>query len=110
MKKTVQFVALAASLLLPAGGASMAAAASREREVLVTAIVGSKHPARPRVVVEDVVWTCTGNACTARIRDDPATRQRACYRLARMMGGVTSFDGPAGAMPAEELDRCNRRK
>jgi hypothetical protein len=110
MKKTIQFVALAASLLLPTGGTGMAAAASRERLVSVTAVVESKHPARPRVVVQDVLWTCTGNECTARMRDDPVTRRRACYRLARMMGGVMSFHGPAGAMPADELDRCNRRK
>lgn len=110
MNKTVHFVALTAALLLPAGSTDAAAAASRERLVPVTAVVGSKHPARPRVVVEDVLWTCTGNACSARIRDDPEARQRACSRLARMMGGVRSFDGPAGAMPAEELDRCNRRK
>lgn len=110
MKKTIQFIALAAALLLPTGGTGGAAAASRERVVSVTAVVGSKHPSRPRVVVKDVLWTCNGNVCTARMRDDPVTRQRACYRLARMMKGVTSFDGPAGAMPPEELDRCNRRK
>jgi hypothetical protein len=61
--------------------------------------------AQARMAASGVVWSCTGNACTApRSNSRPAI---VCARLAREAGVLTSFAVAGTAMSATDLERCN---
>ena len=58
------------------------------------------------VVVDGRLWTCSGNACTAR-GDDPRPAV-ACRKLARKLGPVTRFETSQIALDAAALASCNQ--
>ena len=58
------------------------------------------------VAVDGRMWSCTGNACTAR-GDDPRPAV-ACRKLARKLGPVTRFSTPQGELDAAGLASCNQ--
>lgn len=65
---------------------------------------------RPEVVLEDVVWTCTGTDCRGSLYGSgPRALARYCKTLARY-GKVTSFKTDAGAFAEAELLRCNKHR
>lgn len=110
MNRTSHIRVIAASLLLPLGiSTATAPAIARIEPVRTVATVEWDHRPRSRVVSDGIVWRCERTTCVALVHNDPATFLRACYRLARKIGAVASFQTPAGAMSEEDLDRCNRR-
>lgn len=111
MNRTSHIKIIAASLLLPLGiGTATAPAFARIEPVRTVATVERDYRARSQVVSDGIVWRCEGTTCVALVHNDPAAFFRACYRLARKIGAVASFETPAGAMSQEDLDRCNRRR
>lgn len=111
MNRTSHIRITAVTLLLPlAMGTATTPAFARVEPVRIGATVEWDHRPRPRVVSDGVLWRCDGTTCVAYVHNHPATFFRACYRLARKIGTVASFETPAGAMSQEDLDRCNRRR
>src|SRR5687768_7960835 len=58
------------------------------------------------VVIDGRMWSCSGNACTARA-DDPRPAV-ACRKLARKLGTVTRFATPQSELNAAGLATCNQ--
>ena len=58
------------------------------------------------MVIDGRMWSCTGNACTAR-GDDPRPAV-ACRKLARKLGPVTRFATPQAELDAAGLATCNQ--
>ena len=81
--------------------AAPAAAASQYRAELAA-------PAAPqRVIVRDVVWSCTGESCVAQqTTSRPATD---CSALAGHVGALKSFTVAGQALAANALEKCNAR-
>ncbi|MFM9978393.1 MAG: CC_3452 family protein [Sphingomonadaceae bacterium] len=60
-----------------------------------------------KIVVGDVLWACSGAACTtARITARPAI---ACAQVVKQIGAVSSFAVGETALNAEDLAKCNAR-
>ena len=58
------------------------------------------------VAIDGRMWSCAGNACTARAGDPrPAV---ACRKLARKMGTVTRFATAQTELNAAGLATCNQ--
>ena len=89
-------IVLAATATAPA-----LAQAGTMRAELATAQEGTSE-----VIVDGRVWTCDGNACTAR-GDDPRPAV-ACRKLARKLGPVTRFATSQSELNAAGLATCNQ--
>ena len=58
-----------------------------------------------KVIAGDLVWACSGTACTA---DKGTSRPlRICRDLNRKFGEVTNFSAKGELLAAEELAKCN---
>ena len=62
--------------------------------------------ANPEVIIDGRVWSCSGNACTAR--GDDARPAVACRKLARKLGPVSRFVTPQSELDAAGLASCNQ--
>ena len=60
----------------------------------------------PEVIIDGRVWSCSGNACTARGAD--ARPAVACRKLARKLGPVARFTTPQAELDATALASCNQ--
>ena len=58
------------------------------------------------IVIDGKVWSCAGNACTAR-GDDPRPAV-ACRKVARKLGPVTRFATARSELDAAGLAACNQ--
>jgi hypothetical protein len=76
------------------------AAAPRYTAKLVTAL---EAPAKK--VVNDVIWSCAGDTCSAPI--DGGRPLNTCIKVVKTFGQVTAFASPKGEFSAEDLQRCN---
>ena len=64
-------------------------------------------PAATRLVVKDVMWTCTAAACTgSQSNSRPAI---VCASLVRRVGALRSFSSAGMALSPEALGQCNAR-
>jgi hypothetical protein len=73
---------------------------------MMRAELAASHVGEREVVVDGRLWTCSGNACTARGNDPrPAV---ACRKLARKLGPVTRFETSQIALDAAALASCNQ--
>lgn len=92
---------LAAFTALAGAAAPASAAANQYRAELVA------PASTQRLIVRDVVWSCTGDACAAQqTTSRPATD---CSALAAHLGKVRSFAVAGQALPADALEKCNAR-
>ncbi|WP_068071219.1 CC_3452 family protein [Novosphingobium lentum] len=84
------------------------------------AITGTAHAATPtfytaalvkpvsapqHVIVDGVMWNCSGTECIAP-RDGSRTAN-VCARLVRKLGPVSRFATPQGDLAAADLTQCN---
>jgi hypothetical protein len=58
------------------------------------------------VVIDGKLWSCAGNACSAR-GDDPRPAV-ACRKVVRKLGPVTRFATPRSELDAAGLASCNQ--
>lgn len=70
-----------------------------------SATLATPLPAPRREIINGQVWRCEGDRCTAP--DDGARPMIACQRVVETFGAVSAFNGPKGALPPEQLARCN---
>ena len=98
MPRPVRLIAfaLAAALSVPA-----AAQAPTMRAEFAASQDGTKE-----VIIDGRLWSCSGNACTAR--GDDARPAIACRKLARKLGPVSGFATPQAELDAAGLATCNQ--
>lgn len=70
-----------------------------------SAKLASALPAPQSKVVNDVIWSCAGENCTAPL--DGGRAINTCIKVAKTFGQLSSFTGPKGEFSAEDLQRCN---
>lgn len=64
-------------------------------------------PAKPKIVLRDVVWNCGEGACSAgQSASRPAI---VCASLAKAVGPLRSFSVKGEALAGAELEKCNAR-
>lgn len=98
-------LALAGTVISFAATTSNAQAAGAERyQVQLAAAL----PAAKSKIINDVVWNCTGDSCSAQT--DGSRPVYTCVKVAKAFGPVAAFTGPKGALSAEELAACNAGK
>jgi hypothetical protein len=76
------------------------------QEPTMRAEFATTQDANPEVIVDGRVWSCSGNACTAR--GDDARPAVACRKLARKLGPVSRFVTPQSELNAAGLATCNQ--
>ncbi|WP_374528986.1 hypothetical protein [Novosphingobium sp.] len=70
-----------------------------------TAKLSTALEAPKQKVVNDVLWRCSGDSCSAPV--DGARPVNTCAKVVKAFGPVTSFATPKGELSAEDLQRCN---
>lgn len=60
------------------------------------------------MVIDGLVWRCSGSSCTGPAGNGRAGDQHVCHDLAKKVGIVASYAGTRGNLTTEELARCNR--
>ena len=91
-----RFALTLAAILLPAS----ASAATYSAKPLVPA-------AAKRIVVRDIVWNCGPVDCTGATEDSRPLVL--CQVLARKTGPIERFTVDGRALPASDLEACNKR-
>lgn len=82
-------------------------AASADRPSTVRATLVAPTSARNPIIGFSTTYTCTGTSCSGPASNARHGDERACRELARGAGPVASFEGLKGALPADQLARCN---
>jgi len=94
------FKTVCAAIVLSAGLAGAAYA----RDVFTARLDAPAQ--QSRVIVDQVIWNCDGDACTAR--PNRSASVRACRQFARATGArVTAYGSESAQLSADELARCN---
>jgi hypothetical protein len=89
---------LAAALLM-ASSAPAFAAAEHDARLAIPA-------PKSRIVVHDLLWTCSGQRCTAAAASD-SRPVIVCMALARELGTVLGFSTGGVTLDEADLARCN---
>ena len=97
---TKLFSALAAALVLSG------AAAAQDGAIRVTLAA----PVAQAGAVQGLAtrWTCTGTTCIGPMGNARLGDARACREAAKAVGTVTAYEGPRGALGADDLAKCNK--
>lgn len=98
-------LALAGTLISFAATTSNAYAGGAERyhAQLANALAAPKSK-----IINDVLWSCAGNSCTAEV--DGSRAIYTCIKVAKAFGPVAAFNGPKGDFSATEVAQCNSGK
>ncbi len=93
---------LAAFVLVAAPAAAQPAASPVRMRAELAAPLAQPE----QVYINGVVWACEGQTCLTGATDPrPAV---ACRKLARKVGAVARFTGPAAALDTAGLATCNQ--
>ena len=60
-----------------------------------------------RIIVGDVIWSCSESRCVAPLATIETFSNRVCKTLVRKVGPVASFTSQRRGFEPAELDRCN---
>lgn len=82
--------------------------AARAPEITGKALIEWLHRPQPKIVLEDRIWRCAGQACSGPADNGNAAKLRLCRSLATRAGRILMFETSTGALDAESLARCNR--
>ncbi len=97
------FAALMTSATLFAGSATEAFAATPAYRLATVAAL----PAGEKIIVRDVLWACSSDACVAKSANSrPAI---VCATAARKIGKLNSFSVGGKDFSADELTACNAK-
>lgn len=92
------------TLLLAALLAAPALAQTAPIRATMAAPVAQDGPVRALATT----WQCAGATCTGPAINGRFGDARGCREIAHAAGAVTAYEGAKGALPADDLAKCNK--